>query len=374
MKFNKQGIVRVNRKNMDSELIANHVDYLISLKTPTNPFDYIFGRNIPLIPNETFDAYKLPGLFDGVKLTDVFLDGGDKLSADSLMHVLPDMKTLKHEAYILMEQETGFISDSKLKKIFKYWLYFITFHQKLCIPFIATNYDYEQDFIIKKFDNFIFGVNLLNYNNEKITEVLNILKEKNYHEDYFTTTQYALFIQCLVHAKKPYAYDVMMELVNIFQSIDYISIHYQKELASSLVVLVKYHFKEDINKIRRLISMIVESMDRKVYGELPNLVDDKLELIRMHEEISAKNKKISSLSDEISANQEEISSLSDEISANQEEISSLILLSFLCIIIEFGGGFIEMSIIKNFMLKNLYENGFFQSFYFIIKINSLSSL
>ena len=64
--------------------------------------------------------------------------------------------------------------------------------------------------------------------------------------------------------------------------------------------------------------MIVESMDRKVYGELPNLVDDKLELIRMHEEISANQEEISSLSDEISANQEEIENLKQRLRKYEE--------------------------------------------------------
>ena len=88
------------------------------------------------------------------------------------------------------------------------------------------------------------------------------------------------------HAKKPYVFDVIMDLVNIFQSIDYISIDHHKELASSLVVVIKYHFKDDINIIRGLITMIVESIDQEVFNELPNLVDDKLELIKQRKEIS----------------------------------------------------------------------------------------
>ena len=180
--------------------------------------------------------------------------------------------------------------------------------------------------VITQIDNFNFTVNLLVYNPEKISEILNMLKDKNYHKEEFTIDDYALALQCLIHARKPYAEDVIVDLVNIFQSIDYISPNCQNELSSSLIVAIKYHFKDDIEKSRRLITMIVKAMDKGGFGELPGLVNDKLEIMK-HEKINSELKRENSelkrensqKDEEISEKEEENSSLKDENAKLKEE-------------------------------------------------------
>ena len=269
MSNNKKGIIHVNREGISPVLVKRNVDYMLSRDVPTKPFDFLFRRNLNSVPHAFHKAYGLPGIFESVALTDVFPDkGGDISQADSLINVLPDNETLSRKSSILLEQETGFISDDKIDKTYEYYLDFVIKLKKHCIPYIATNYDYDVYELKKKIDNFNFTVNLLVYNPEKISEILNMLKDKNYHKEEFTIDDYALALQCLIHARKPYAEDVIVDLVNIFQSIDYISPNCQNELSSSLIVAIKYHFKDDIEKSRRLITMIVKAMDKGGFGEL----------------------------------------------------------------------------------------------------------
>ena len=76
-------------------------------------------------------------------------------------------------------------------------------------------------------------------------------------------------------------------------------------------MVVKYHFKNDIEKTRELLSMLVKSMDKKVLVDLPNIIDDCVENIKLKEKIIKMESEYQNM---LSRNEEEISKLNDEVS------------------------------------------------------------
>ena len=123
----------------------------LNVEIPSKPFDFLHRRHMNTIPAAMHQAYGLPGIFEKMGSTNVFPDkGGDIKEADSLIHVLPDKNTHSRKASILLEQETGVVSSDKIDDIFDYHLFFTVNNKQLCIPYVATNHDYKENYIYKK--------------------------------------------------------------------------------------------------------------------------------------------------------------------------------------------------------------------------------
>ena len=102
---------------------------------------------------------------------------------------------------------------------------------------------------------------------KKIEEVLNTLKKKDYTKEEFTGRNHVRFNHCLIFAKKPYAYEVVDELAQLFATIENVTSDIRGDLFYAVSGMIKYHFKDD-NKKRELITMMLKSMP---YDEYKNL-------------------------------------------------------------------------------------------------------
>ena len=74
-------------------------------------------------------------------------------------------------------------------------------------------------------------------------------------------------IKGMIFAKKPYAYEVVEKLAEMFATIDNVTSDIRGDLFYAVSGMIKYHFKDD-DKKRVLITMMLKNMS---YDEYKNL-------------------------------------------------------------------------------------------------------
>ena len=258
-----------------------------------------------------FEAMELPGIFKNKESPNVFKDnGGDALQADIILSILPDGKQIKREATMIIEGQKGYVNPKKRKQTFEYWLKTTTKHEKLCYPYIATDYDYKEDHILHTQENFTLSYPLKKYNQKEIYKILNTLNEKDYNIKDFTPHNYALSTICLIFGKKPYEKDVTEEIVKIFKTTKHISKVCQKELYLTLTTMIKYHFQDNVEKTKEMLTMITEVMHKENIENLPQIVEDRIALINTSNNLEQAKIKIQQMEND---HQKEITKKDKEI-------------------------------------------------------------
>ena len=248
--------------------IMRIVDKIMKEKITPFPFDYLFRSTIQLHPEVTHNVLNLPGEYDGYEDTSLFVKNKHELKMDYLEKVIIKDNEVFNEALTNLEHETKSIKKGKKDIIFEF-VYKTMFHYgKFCYSYVATNHDYKEDTIHYEKDGAICIMHLIIFNKEKIYKILNTLNEKDYIKNEFTETDLVNFIHCLVFAKDEFAKDVVRKLVKLFTRIKNITEEMQKELSSALCLMIKYHFTDE-KEIRRLLTMITESLPQTQQENLP---------------------------------------------------------------------------------------------------------
>ena len=243
------------------------VEEILGWEVTNMPFDFLFRETARQYPKINHEELGLPGVYHKTEDPMIFVPDDGVLEMDYLESVLPDDERIFRQSAINSEHETGHITNAKKDKIFEYWLNGIIKLKKLVYPYVITNHDYKQDFIDYCVEGIPMRINLIIYDDKKIEEVLNTLKKKDYTKEEFTGRDHVRFNHCLIFAKKPYAYEVVEELAELFATIENVTLDIRRALFKSLCRMIKYHLKDD-DKKRELITMMIKSMPYKTYEGL----------------------------------------------------------------------------------------------------------
>lgn len=305
------------------EKINKIVEEIMSNEVTKKPFDYLFRKNVNSYPQTNHNLLKLPGKFKNKENTGVFIKGKKSMEMDFAESILPDGKMIKREAAINLEQETGEIRDNKIDSIFNYCLSTTIALKKPCYPFVATNYEYKENFLVREIEGIILKIYLIIFDKKKIYEILNTLNKKDYTKENFDEVDYLLFIYILVFAKKPYAQEVIENLVTLFQSLNNIHQDYQLELYLALAVMIKYHFRGNNDKIKEMLTMITEVMQEEVVDELPTEDKKTLEIIELNGKVTKLNGTVNELHGEVNELNGEVNELNGKLSEKDKIIKEL---------------------------------------------------
>lgn len=199
----------------NSEKIKQIVREIMTHKVTNKPYDFLFRENINNYPKINHKLLKLPGTFKNKENTTIFDSENGNLEMDYAESIFPDGKMVKREAAIDLEQETGKIKQEKVQVIFNYCLNTTITLKKPCYPFVATNHEYENDFLIFSVEGILLKIYLIIFDREKVYKILNTLSKKDYSKEEFSEEDTVLFTYCLVFAKKPYAQDVLEKLIDL---------------------------------------------------------------------------------------------------------------------------------------------------------------
>ena len=243
-------------------------DKLMEEETNPQPFDFLFRYHTRKYPKTAHAELELPGKYHEMKDTVVFvIDDGVK-QLDYLESIKSDGNMVKRDSLNDVEQQTGKLSQNKVRDIYEYCLYATIQHQKPCYPIVVTNHNYGkkyEDYII---DGFSFRIYYRIYDEKKVYKLLNTLKNKDYSKEEMSNKEFLRFAYCLVFAKKPYAKDIVEKLVNLFCSMEHLTHKQQLDLHLSLKTMIKYHFKDELKKQRRLLTMITKAVTELEHEEI----------------------------------------------------------------------------------------------------------
>ncbi len=256
---------------MELEMLAEEI---LRRDVTKMPYDFLFRRTAKQYPKINHEELNLPGVYQKIEDSKIFVPDDGVLEMDYLESVLPDGEKIFRQSAINAEQETGHITNVKKEIIFEYWLNSIINLKKIVYPYVITNHDYKKDFIDYCIEGIPMRINLVIFNDEKIEEVLNTLKKKDYSKEEFTGRDHVRFNHCLIFAKKPYACEVVVQLAELFTTIGNVNSDIHRELFISLCRMIKYHLKDNVKK-RELIIMMLESMPYEEFKKLS--YDERLE-------------------------------------------------------------------------------------------------
>lgn len=174
------------------------------MEESVNPqsLDFLFRYNSRNYPQTTHNELNLPYKFDDVRDTAVFIIDENAKQMDYVETIKPNGDMVKRKAASNVEQQTGILNNPKIEDIFDYCLYTTIQLKKPCYAIVATDYDYGKDYHDYVIEGFPFRIYFRIFNKQKVCEMLNALKEKDYSKEELSNADYIRFIYCMIFAKK----------------------------------------------------------------------------------------------------------------------------------------------------------------------------
>ena len=223
-----------------------------------NPRDFCFRYIVNTYPKAVHDAFDFPGEYVNNLKLDVYTEDGRNLEMDCAQLIMPKGE-ITCKSTINVEHQTYPIRE-KVESIYDYKLYLI--HQTN-IPsnsIVMTNIDPGKDEIFCKSHDQIFKLKVNVVTREKISKRLKILKNKIKNKKKLTQKDAMYFAYIAIFTKQK---ETMERLAYLFSQIDQMEPNLQLDLHQVLKKMIKFHFRDDINKIRELLTMISESIFQK---------------------------------------------------------------------------------------------------------------
>ncbi len=223
-----------------------------------NPRDFCFRYIVNTYPKAVHDAFDFPGEYVNNLKLDVYAEDGRNLEMDCAQLIMPKGE-ITCKSTINVEHQTYPIRE-KVESIYDYKLYLI---HKTNIPsnsIVMTNIDPGKDEIFCKSHDQIFKLKVNVVTREKISKRLKILKNKIENKKEFTQKEAMYFAYIAIFTKQK---ETMERLAYLFSQIDQMEPNLQLDLHQVLKKMIKFHFRDDINKIRELLTMISESIFQK---------------------------------------------------------------------------------------------------------------
>ena len=223
-----------------------------------NPRDFCFRYIVNTYPKAVHDAFDFPGEYVNNLKLDVYTEDGRNLEMDCAQLIMPKGE-ITCKSTINVEHQTYPIRE-KVESIYDYKLYLI---HKTNIPsnsIVMTNIDPGKDEIFCKSHDQIFKLKVNVVTREKISKRLKILNNKIKNKKELTQKEAMYFAYIAIFTKQK---ETMERLAYLFSQIDQMEPNLQLDLHQVLKKMIKFHFRDDINKIRELLTMISESIFQK---------------------------------------------------------------------------------------------------------------
>ena len=244
------------------EEIKKQVKNIMGIDITSQPFDNLVSRFMRDYPEANHKLLHFPGTFIKVIDSAIIHTGKTRIQTDYAEKTL-----IKSELYdyaiILLEHQTGRLTPKKLKKILKYYIQTIGLHETICYIYVLTGEKYEK-FKDIEIEGVVFRINFVSYDKEKIDKTLNTLRNKDYDNEELSEIELLDFLFCLILTKAENFDDVVSKSIEIFNQMDNVNEKYRRDIYSTLIIMVKYHYRKNKNKMEELITMILE-----IYNDIP---------------------------------------------------------------------------------------------------------
>ena len=223
-----------------------------------NPRDYCFKFIVNNYPGPVHDVFDFPGEYaDSLKL-EVYTEDGRKLEMDCAQLVMPK-GDITCKSTINVEHHTYPIKE-KVRSIYDYKLYLI---HKTNIPsnsIVMTNIDPGKEEICCESHDQLFKLKVNVVNAEKISKRLIILMNKIRNKNRLSQNEAMYFAYIAIFLRRENSKETMEILCKLFSQINQIEPNLELDLHQILKKMIKFHFKDDENKIKELLTMISKSI------------------------------------------------------------------------------------------------------------------
>ena len=308
----------------NTDKINELVDLIMEEDVNPQTLDFLFRSNSRTHSETYHEVLDLPGNFEEVKDTMVFVIGGTAKQLDYFETVTKG-GIVKRDACVNAEQQKGKLKPSKVVDIFEYCLYSGFQENRLCYPVVVTDYDYGKEFEDYEVEGRSFRIYFRIYNREKIEKILNTLKSKDYNKYELTDSDYVQFLFCLIFANGEFAKEVIEEVVYQFATMEKIKFNHQMGLFLALKMIIKFRFGDDLKRKRELLVMIVKSVHGSKYEELEGYESEQVSLEDIKSEYAAykaeTGEAMAEMGKAISDMSKALSEMRDTISEMAESIS-----------------------------------------------------
>ena len=254
----------VNGKRPDEvdEEVIKIVKKIMGFDITDKPFDNLVAYYSRNYSYSNHIVLNLHGTFDDIEDTTVVEKGKTKLSMDFVEKAKVDNMQFDYIT-IIIKHQTKRLTDEKIEKLLRNYIQHIGLHNRPCFIYILTGEKYPKN-MVYEVEGTVFKVNFICYDEDKIQKTLNILSIKDYSNEELSEVEFLDFLYCIILTKEEYFLKVLYKSIEIIKKIENINPVFREELFSTICILIKYHFRNNENKKKELITMIAE-----IWREIP---------------------------------------------------------------------------------------------------------
>lgn len=158
---------------------------------------------------------------------------------------------------------------------------------------------------------------------EKISKRLKILKDKvgNNYELSLDELMYIPYIAIFVDDN---AKEIMKELSRIFSNIDQINPDLEKQLHQHLKNLIKFHFRDNDDECKEMLTMITKNLYENDYGGLTYKESLELQIKEQYQQLEQKDLKIEQKDQQLEQKDLQIEQIREQNDQQMEQIEQLL--------------------------------------------------
>ena len=297
-----------------------------------NPHDSSFTIIIDKYPKEAHDTYNFPGKYVKSLNKKVYTSDGRKLEMDYAALIMPD-GVITQKSTVNVEHQSTRLNQDKIKTIYDYKIGLIHDTNLPSISFVITKIKNENDDEYYYAYNNLFNIIVYVVKRDEIYERLNILRNKISNNEKLTIREALNFSFIANFVDDDIGKEVIGELCELFTRTE-LNIQLKLRLHFVLKKMIKYHFKNDVNKIRELLTMITKTIPEEKYEELSlneslilkiqdkdNTINSMNETFKL--EIQDRDNKINTLHINLEKKDNVITKQQSEITQQKDEIKRL---------------------------------------------------
>ena len=285
-----------------------------------NPRDNCFRFFVNRYPNAVHDAFDFPGKYQKKLGLKILTDDNRELEMDCAQLIEPE-GDITCRSTINVEHQTYPIKK-KIDTIYDYKIGLIHQNNIPSNSIVMTNINMGGDYLLCNSHDQTFKLLINQVTIEKISKRLKILKDKveNNYELSLDELMYIPYIAIFVDDN---AKEIMKELSRIFSNIDQINPDLEKQLHQHLKNLIKFHFRDNDDECKEMLTMITKNLYENDYEGLTYKESLELQIKEQNLEIEQKDQQLEQNAQQLEQNAQQLEQNAQQIEQLLQEIKHL---------------------------------------------------
>ena len=294
------------------------VDNIMNEKND-NPRDSTFRFLQKYHPEAQHISLRYPGKFVKSLETETFTINNRSMRMDGAELVNPD-DILPYPSTINPKQQTTVITPLKTDSLYEYKLQLTIKYKRTCINVVVTNIGDKDKTVICESHGDAFKVYIRVFNDAEISKRLYSLKLKIKSKKKLYEIETLDFAYVLLFAQEKKAKEYTIEIVALFVEIKNLSIDEQIDIFYVLKKLIRLHFRDDLEKTKELLTMMVKSVHPNAWENMTTLQKALLNVENLNEELTQKENQLLQKDNQLNKKDQEIKKLRKTLNKNNIKV------------------------------------------------------